>query len=119
MQAPLITGSTSMGTQPALGSVHPLFVGVQSQLPLHQASNSSRCSSSIIENSSSSPSWLSSFSVINYLQRMSEHSGSPRMHECRGLKFPLCMVGPTKRRVDAEVLFSDCDCEVSSCSNQI
>src|SRR5262245_62082426 len=60
-------GSISIGTigQPPLTSgVHPTLTGSQLQLPSHHASNSSRCSSSVIENSSSNPSWLSSFSVI-------------------------------------------------------
>src|SRR5687767_8119276 len=53
-----------MGVQVVLMGHELLFVGSHSQLLSHQASNSSRCSSSVIENSSSRPSWLSSFSVM-------------------------------------------------------
>lgn len=45
------------------------FSGPQPQFQSHHASNSSRCSSSVIENSSSSPNWLRSFSVITTSKR--------------------------------------------------
>src|SRR5687767_7942246 len=86
-----------MGVQVVLMGHELLFVGSHSQLLSHQASNSSRCSSSVIENSSSRPSWLSSFSVMTTSsQGVVEHSmlvGAPSA----GLKLPLCVGNPTER----------------------
>ena len=54
--APFSGGQVSRGWQRGL-------VG-QKLFPSYHASNSSRCSSSMMENSVSSPSWIKSFSVI-------------------------------------------------------
>jgi hypothetical protein len=102
---------------PSLGGGSQLqfpLSGPQPQFQSHHASNSSRCSSSVIENSSSSPNWLRSFSVITTsIRGTSEHSRSPWMHECRVEESAVRGVGPNKAvAVDAELLLSFRCCEV-------
>lgn len=78
-----------------------LSVHVQSS---HQASNSSRCSSSVIENSSSSPSWLNSFSLITTSVEDIEHSKC-WADEC-GFKVSALRGSSYKAAPAAEILFS-------------
>ena len=75
--------------------------GPQPQFQLHHASNSSRCSSSVIENSSSSPNFSRSFSLI-----------ATSHEDVEALEKQLAARVSGVEEVEAELLFSFRGCEV-------